>query len=85
MQAPTHAPAPPVGQSARARRLRLISGLILFSFVLTHLANHALGLISLDTMEAGRDIFLALWRNPAGNAVLGAAAATHVALAFWSI
>ena len=85
MQVSTHAPAPPVGQSARARRLRLVSGLILFSFVLTHLANHALGLISLDAMGAGRDIFLALWRNPAGNALLGAAAATHVALAFWSI
>ena len=36
------------------RRLRLGSGLILFVFVLTHLTNHALGLISLEAMEAGQ-------------------------------
>ncbi len=33
------------------RRLRLCSGLVLFAYVTTHLANHSLGLISLDAME----------------------------------
>ncbi|HVJ43547.1 MAG TPA: adenylate/guanylate cyclase domain-containing protein [Dongiaceae bacterium] len=40
---------------------RLITGLILFAYVLTHDLNHALGLISLDAMEAGREPFLAFW------------------------
>ena len=75
----------PTGQSALARQARLATGLILFFFVLTHLANHALGLVSLAAMETGRDAFLALWRNPIGNLVLGGAAAVHLALAFWSI
>ena len=32
--------------------------------MVTHLANHALNLISLETAEAGRLVFLAVWRNP---------------------
>jgi adenylate cyclase len=50
------------------RRIRLYSGLILFCFVSTHLLNHALGLISLQAMEGGRWLFLAVWRNPVGSA-----------------
>ena len=33
------------------------------AFVASHLANHALGLISLEAMEAGRIVFLAIWRT----------------------
>jgi adenylate cyclase len=33
-------------------------------FAASHLANHALGLHSLDLMEAGRSLFLAVWRAP---------------------
>jgi adenylate cyclase len=44
-------------------RLRLISGLVLFAFVATHLLNHALGIWSLAWMEQGRVVFLAFWRN----------------------
>jgi adenylate cyclase len=52
------------------RRIRLVSGLILFTFLTTHLMNHALGLISLATMEVGRTWFLSLWRNPLGTLAL---------------
>ena len=41
---------------------RLATGLILFFYVLTHNLNHALGLISLNAMEAGRAVFLGFWR-----------------------
>ena len=66
-------------------RLRLASGLLLFGFVAMHLLNHALGLVSLDAMEAGRWLFLAIWRNPVGTALLLAALLIHLAQAFWSI
>lgn len=46
------------------RRLRLISGIVLFTYLTTHFLNHALGLISLEAMEDGRIWFLRLWRNP---------------------
>ena len=66
-------------------RLRLASGLLLFTFVTTHLVNHALGLISLEAMESGRWLFLAVWRNPVGSTLLLAALVIHLAQAFWSI
>ena len=44
----------------KIRRLRLITGSILFTYLATHLLNHSLGLISLDAMEAGRAWFLTL-------------------------
>src|SRR5207245_1202353 len=67
------------------RRVRLWSGLVLFAYVTTHLANHSLGLVSLDAMEAGRVYFLALWRNPVVSLLLYASLVTHVALAFWAL
>src|SRR5437899_1088876 len=67
------------------RRVRLWSGLVLFAYVTTHLANHSLGLVSLDAMEAGRVYFLAIWRNPLGSLLLYGALVTHVALAFWAL
>ena len=79
------APKGPRGQSKDARRARIASGHVLFTFVTTHLLNHALGLISLAAMEAGRWAFLALWRNPVGTALLLGAVLVHVALAAWSI
>lgn len=66
-------------------RLRLGTGLVLFAFLATHLANHALGLLSVDTMERGRLWFLALWRNPFASILLYGSLATHLALALWSV
>lgn len=63
------------------RQLRLWSGLIAFAYVATHLANHALGLISLDAMEAGRDGFLILWRSGVGTGLLYGALSLHLWLA----
>jgi adenylate cyclase len=68
-----------------ARRVRLASGLVLFTYVTTHLANHALGLISLEAMDAGRVYFLALWRNPLGSLLLYCALTSHVMLGFWAL
>jgi adenylate cyclase len=68
-----------------ARRIRLLSGLVLLTYLTTHFLNHTLGLISLEAMEAGRIWFLALWRNPLVTAVLYGALATHLGLAFYSL
>ena len=67
------------------RRARLVSGLVLFTFVTLHLANHALGLVSLEAMEAGRRAFLAMWRNPVGTLVFYTALLTHFLLALLSL
>lgn len=67
------------------RRTRLTTGLILLTYLSTHLLNHALGLISLDAMNAGRVWFLGLWRNPVGTATLYTSLLTHFSLALWSL
>jgi adenylate cyclase len=67
------------------RRVRLTTGLVLFTYLATHLANHALGLISLDAMEWGRQAFLLLWRNPVGTVALYSSLLVHFALALWAI
>lgn len=67
------------------RRIRLITGLILFVYVTSHLLNHMLGLISYNAMEIGRVWFLALWRNPVGSIALYGALAIHFLLALWAI
>lgn len=68
-----------------ARRLRLWSGLIIFTFVVTHVLNHTLGIISLDAAETGRLVFLAVWRNPVGSLVFYGALLTHVVLVLLAI
>jgi adenylate cyclase len=67
------------------RRTRLVTGLILLTYLTTHLTNHSLGLISLDAMEAGRVWFLALWRNPVGTIALYGSLLIHFGLALWAI
>ncbi len=83
-----------VGQSWRSpghgcipvvRRAWLWSGLILFSYVASHLANHALGLLSLEAMETGRDWFLTVWRHPIGTVALYGALIAHMALVLLSL
>jgi adenylate cyclase len=58
---------------------------VLFAYLATHLANHAAGLISLDAAEAARLAFLAFWRSLPATAVLYAAFALHIALAFMAL
>ena len=51
-------------------------------FLAGHLVNHALGLISLEAMEEGRDIFLAIWRSTLGTTLLLGAIVLHILLVF---
>jgi adenylate cyclase len=67
------------------RRLRLISGLVLFSYVLTHFINHGFGLISLQALETTRVWFLWFWRFPPLSVLLYAALAIHLLLALWAV
>ena len=67
------------------RGLRLASGLILLTFVVTHLANHALGLVSLATMEFDRLAFPAVWRHPLVTGLMIGAVLVHLALALHAI
>jgi adenylate cyclase len=67
------------------RPVRLGCGLLLLAYLLTHFTNHALGLVSLQAMEAGRTWFLALWRNPVVETALFGALLAHWLLGLWLV
>jgi adenylate cyclase len=67
------------------RRLRLLSGLVMFAYVAVHLLNHALGIISLDLAEIGLRWEMAFWRTPIITFLLYGAVAIHLALALHTL
>ncbi|MBM3570521.1 MAG: adenylate/guanylate cyclase domain-containing protein [Alphaproteobacteria bacterium] len=64
---------------------RLSAGMVLFTYVSTHLLNHALGNVSLDALEAGRLVFLAFWRSTPLEWLLYLALTTHLSLVLYSL
>ncbi len=66
-------------------RLRSASGMVLFAFVLSHLANHAVGLVSLDAANSGLSVFRAVWGNPPMTLLLIVAFAVHLVIALVSV
>lgn len=67
------------------RRVRLISGLILFAYVVTHLVNHMAGLVSISAMQAVLDLQRLLWASPPGLVLLYGAFLLHAGLAIWTL
>ncbi|UVD59474.1 adenylate/guanylate cyclase domain-containing protein (plasmid) [Rhizobium sp. Pop5] len=67
------------------RRARLGSGLVIFIFVLLHLSNHAIGLVSVAAADKAAYLFLAIWRNPLGTAIFYSSVLTHIALVLRAI
>ena len=82
---PGNAPTRSQASERHYRTARLVSGLILMVFVIMHLGNLALALVSLDTAEAARHVFLAIWRNPLGTALLYGSVLVHVVLVLRSL
>jgi adenylate cyclase len=83
-------------QSARAARLvavarliraraRLLSALVLLSFVLCHLAGHMALIVSVPVAQQALDGLMMFWRTETGTYLLAAALAVHVLNALWSI
>ena len=66
-------------------RLRLVTGLIMFTYVFSHFVNHSLSNISFATAEQGAVLQEWLWRGPVGSAALYGAFAIHFSLAFWAL
>lgn len=65
----------------RERELRLWAGVVLFTFVTTHLLNHALGIFGVATMEAVQRWRIWVWQSYGGTALLYGALLTHATLA----
>ena len=66
------------------RKLRLVTGLTLFTYVATHLLDHSLGNISIPVMEAGLTVQKWIWQGIIGTALLYLAMLTHYYLGLWA-
>lgn len=64
---------------------RASTGAILYFYVLTHLINHSLGLISLEVLELGRSVFLSFWRHDISFYVLYGALVIHFLLGIYAL
>ena len=67
------------------RRLRMTSGVILSLYIIIHLLNHALGLISLEAMEAMRTLVTPFWRSLPGGILIYGSLLSHFFLALFSL
>jgi len=67
------------------RRLRLISGLMMLTYVTMHLLNHAVGLISLETMENVLWYVFRIWTNRPAQLLLYGGFLVHYALALYAL
>ena len=52
------------------RLLRLVTGLVIASFVVGHFFNHSLGVVSIEAMDRLRIVLAAWWRSPVGSLLL---------------
>lgn len=66
-------------------KIRLISGLTLFTYVGCHLTNHALGNLSVGAMEAGLLVQKFIWQGVIGTAALYLALTAHFFLGLWAL
>ena len=67
------------------RRVRLISGLIMFAFLVSHFLNHALGLVSLDAAEGAMWYLYRVYTSRLGSTALYGAFLAHFLLALYAL
>jgi adenylate cyclase len=67
------------------RRVRLISGLILFAYLCTHYFNHSLGLVSIDLMEEVKHDLYVFWTGTLASWALYGAFLVHFGLALYAL
>ncbi|MFK4727890.1 adenylate/guanylate cyclase domain-containing protein [Bradyrhizobium niftali] len=81
--APIHMPE--LVRATGVRQVRLICGVILFSYVVSHFLNHALGNVSVDAMEVGVYYHTAFWQFLPVAIVFYTAALTHMGLGIYAL
>jgi adenylate cyclase len=70
---------------AGVRSVRLMSGLVLFTYVGTHLLNHSLGNVALAWLERGLLVQKFVWQGWLGTIALYTALVTHFFLGLWAL
>ncbi|MGB6080338.1 MAG: adenylate/guanylate cyclase domain-containing protein [Xanthobacteraceae bacterium] len=79
------APFAKLGRGIGVRQVRLTCGLILFTYLISHFLNHALGLISPEALEIGVIYHTTFWQYPPIALAFYSAAVVHMSLGIWSL
>jgi adenylate cyclase len=83
--------APPRTQLAKlirgtsVRQIRLVCGLVLFAYLISHFLNHALGNISMAALAAGVHYHTLFWQFPPVAFVFYGSALIHTGLGIWAL
>jgi adenylate cyclase len=72
-------------RSISLRQVRLVSGVVMFAYLLSHYLNHALGNISLEALAVGVSLHVAFWQFLPVTIVFYAACLVHTALGIWAL
>jgi adenylate cyclase len=67
------------------RQIRLVCGLVLFAYLVSHFLNHALGNISMDALAAGVYYHTAFWQFLPVAIAFYTAALVHAGLGIWAL
>lgn len=73
------------GRGIGVRQVRLTCGLILFTYLISHFLNHALGIISPDALTVGVIYHTNFWQYPPIALTFYSAAIIHMSLGIWSL
>ncbi len=72
--------------NALLKRLRLYSGMLLFTYAITHLLNHSLSIFSLElASNVKENYFRPIWKSQVGTILLYGSFITHVPLGLMTI
>jgi adenylate cyclase len=85
MTAPTRAHLARYIRGIGVRQVRLVCGLVLFAYLVSHFLNHALGNISMDALATGVHYHIMFWQFLPVAIVLYTAALVHAALGIWAL
>ena len=72
-------------RSVSLRQVRLVCGLVLFAYLISHFLNHALGNISMDALAAGVHYHIMFWQFLPVAIVFYGAALVHAGLGVWAL
>src|SRR5580704_298021 len=67
------------------RQIRLVCGLVLFAYLISHFLNHALGNISMDALATGVTYHTLFWQFLPVAVVFYTAALIHAGLGIWAL
>lgn len=81
----SHDAAPSWRAGIGLRQIRLTCALVLFTYLLSHFVNHALGNISMDALQAGVVIHAAIWQFFPVAVIFYTSALVHTSLGIWAL